>query len=221
MWRIARRVALDFSWPTGKVYAGFQEPSHFRCGPCEGRGSTVGRERLDEVLYVLFAGDKEHREGRPEAPAFARSRWFYTHDRVPGDDYADLCARLAVHPEGCERDFGSRDVYSARQKILAAVGIDDDRWGICPHCEGEGCPTERQAERSAWKPTPPPPGDGWQLWSYNDFPVSPVFESAEALIDWLVSSKEDVGVLRPGTRDEWTKIVMGEEICLSFDRHVT
>jgi hypothetical protein len=221
MGRIARRVPFDFSWPKGKVYSGFKRPEHFTCEPCEGRGSTVGRERLDEVLELLFVGDKEHREGQPENPAGSSAAWFHTHQRVPGDDYADLCARLSVHPGGYERDFSLRDLYSARRIILAAVGIDEEEWGTCPHCAGDGCPLEHQAERDAWEEAPPPEGAGWQLWSTNDFPVSPVFDSAAALIDWLVETGEDVGVLRPGTRDEWTKIVSGEGVWLSFGKRVT
>lgn len=218
MWRIARRVPLDFDWPLGKVYEGFEQPDRFVCEPCQGRGSTVGRERLDEVIQLLFVGDKEHRDGRPEDPRFSRAAWYYSHDRVPGEDYADLCARLSVHPGGYERDYDHRDLYSARRIILAAVGIDDDEWGTCPSCNGDGCPVELQAERDAWKETPPPEGDGWQLWSTNDFPVSPVFPSEDALVDWLVETGEDIGVLRPGTRDEWAKIVRGEPLCLSFGR---
>jgi hypothetical protein len=221
MGRIARRVPLDFAWPKGKVYSGFRHPEHFKCEPCDGRGSTVGRERLDEILHLLFVGEKEHRQGRPEDPTWSSVAWGYSHNRVPGEDYADLCARLSVHPGGHERDFFGRDIYSARRIILAAVGIDEEEWGTCPHCGGDGCPFEHQDERMAWEPTPPPEGDGWQLWSTNDFPVSPVLPSSEALIDWLVETGEDVGVLRPGTRDEWTKIVSGEGIWLSFGGRVT
>lgn len=67
--------------------------------------------------------------------------------------------------------------------------------------EPEGCGTcgghstlERyegqRAEAEAWEPTPPPEGDGWQLWETvsEGSPVSPVFETAGELAAWMVGS---------------------------------
>lgn len=216
MSRFARRVPLDFDWPLRTVWKGFERPDRFECKPCQGRGATVGFERLEEVIEILFEGDKEHRKGRPADPQWSRGGWFHTRGRVPGDDYADLCARLSVHPGGYERDYGHRDVYSARRIILEAVGLDPETWGECPHCLGDGCPVEYQQERDEWREEDPPEGKGWQMWSYNGFPTSPVFATAEELVDWLVDTEHDIGVLRPGTRDEWTKIVAGEAVMLPF-----
>lgn len=59
----------------------------------------------------------------------------------------------------------------------------------CPTCEGEGsvyASDEQRAAHDAWEPTEPPDGDGWQLWTTTTegSPISPVFETAEALADW-------------------------------------
>jgi len=60
----------------------------------------------------------------------------------------------------------------------------------CDRCEGHGS-TERypgqRAEAEAWESTEPPTGDGWQLWSTTTegHPMSPVFETGEALAWWM------------------------------------
>jgi hypothetical protein len=64
----------------------------------------------------------------------------------------------------------------------------------CGDCDGHGSheryPGQR-AEAEAWKPTGPPAGDGWQLWETvsEGSPISPVFQSAEALARWMTRNK--------------------------------
>lgn len=65
----------------------------------------------------------------------------------------------------------------------------------CLRCDGHGnlaTDAEREAWQAvydAWEPTEPPTGPGWQYWTTvtEGSPLSPVFASAEALADWLVS----------------------------------
>lgn len=60
----------------------------------------------------------------------------------------------------------------------------------CQQCQGratvEAWPGQR-AEAEQWKPTPPPTGDGWQLWetTTEGSPISPVFATAEELAEWM------------------------------------
>jgi len=60
----------------------------------------------------------------------------------------------------------------------------------CAACKGEGefwdSPEAKRLHES-WKETPPPVGDGWQVWETvsEGSPVTPVFATAEALIDHL------------------------------------
>jgi hypothetical protein len=62
----------------------------------------------------------------------------------------------------------------------------------CGLCHGEGddwdsVDNKRIAEE--WQQVEPPPGDGWQVWETvsEGSPVTPVFITADALIDYLVS----------------------------------
>ncbi len=63
---------------------------------------------------------------------------------------------------------------------------------LCATCAGNGSveahPGQRQAAE-AWKSQDPPTGKGWQVWETvsEGSPVTPVFETAETLVDHLVS----------------------------------
>lgn len=62
-------------------------------------------------------------------------------------------------------------------------------YGKCPRCDGEGeLWNSPEVKRLAdeWEREEPPEGDGWQLWqTVSDGPISPVFSTADELIDWM------------------------------------
>lgn len=63
----------------------------------------------------------------------------------------------------------------------------------CPECQGEGHTwpsTEAEKLYDEWKPSDPPTGEGWQVWStVSDSPWSPVFASADEVENWLIHEK--------------------------------
>lgn len=68
------------------------------------------------------------------------------------------------------------------------------RYGVearCDACDGNGHVSnpELEARIEAWEQTEPPSGDGWQVWETvsEGSPVSPVFASADGLVEWLIS----------------------------------
>lgn len=71
-----------------------------------------------------------------------------------------------------------------------------ERLGVgleCTTCEGTGSAWRDAAHKQAhddWEPTPPPAGDGWQMWETTSegSPISPVMDSPEALARWLADS---------------------------------
>jgi hypothetical protein len=76
----------------------------------------------------------------------------------------------------------------------AVVGATLDREGVkhtCDYCDGHGgiekYPGQR-ADAEAWTETPPPTGEGYQLWQTvsEGGPNSPVFATPEELADWIV-----------------------------------
>ena len=80
------------------------------------------------------------------------------------------------------------DVY-----VLVNAQAAEEGWSVtCSACDGLGrlYPTP---EVKAWADAQPeltlPEGDGWQLWeTVGDSPMSPVFATADELVDWMTSN---------------------------------
>ncbi|WP_280193266.1 hypothetical protein [Nocardia farcinica] len=74
---------------------------------------------------------------------------------------------------------------------------------VCATCSGHGSLEKWRCQRSRaerWEETPPPSGDGWQLWETvsEGSPITPVFATREELVNHLCSPANR----RPLTRDE-------------------
>jgi hypothetical protein len=82
----------------------------------------------------------------------------------------------------------STNSYIVIKARCAREGVPD----TCATCGGNGhleaYPGQR-AEAEAWEPTPPPTGEGWQMWETGSegSPASPVFPTAEELAQWLTT----------------------------------
>lgn len=71
----------------------------------------------------------------------------------------------------------------------------------CPHCQGHGVIWSSKAAEwlyDNWNRTEPPEGTGWQLWETvsEGSPISPVFATADELIEWMANN----GYSREGAR---------------------
>jgi hypothetical protein len=80
----------------------------------------------------------------------------------------------------------------------------------CKKCGGDGAVwSSPEAEKACeeWEETPPPTGDGYQLWETvsEGSPVTPVFVTPEELADWLVAN--DTSVTKGTTREQWLKFI--------------
>jgi hypothetical protein len=82
----------------------------------------------------------------------------------------------------------------------------------CPNCKGSGSnwqhPTaEQQYER--WENYDPPTGEGFQLWTTTSegAPMTPVFETLEALCEFCEAEKVSVFASNTATKDEWFRML--------------
>lgn len=198
MSREVRRVPLDFDWRMNEVWSGYLMPDELKlptCESCGGAGETTARRWLRACSHMILMLDDDLRDqerGRPMHPYFND---FYSsgYGTRPSPDIAELGAGLA----GRESSFlghDSIDGWRAEQKIIAAAGLDPKVWGICASCNGSGagpCSAELRQAHQAWSETDPPTGEGWQLWetASEGSPISPVFASSDALVDWLCATK--------------------------------
>lgn len=58
--------------------------------------------------------------------------------------------------------------------------------------------------------TEPPDGEGWQLWqTVSDGPISPVFETAAELIEWMTTPAAKWGAMGPWSREAAAAFVNG------------
>lgn len=91
---------------------------------------------------------------------------------------------------------------------LEKQGLSD----LCPRCKGEGFfwkSEEGRIRQESWEPTPPPEGPGYQIWETvsEGSPISPVFESAEVLAQWMEAHPR--GVDAGTTAAQWLGFILG------------
>lgn len=79
---------------------------------------------------------------------------------------------------------------------------------LCAVCAGEGSRWFSESERllaDAWKETPPPEGPGYQIWETvsEGSPISPVFDSVDACVTWLVGEGYSEAAARAFMKQGW------------------
>lgn len=210
MSREIRRVPLDFNHPLNEVWPGFVSNEG---GPCPETnktcflGQTPARAWLDAICHQFQTIAEESTKTPAEIAHFARSGRIFPHpylemipnaprvraDRGPhplaplSKDFVELYKRVSG-----DLEIGSfLHSYSGAMAnaLIKAAGFDE-RWGICPVCEGHADDPSKRAAADAWKPTPPPSGPGFQIWESvsEGSPISPVFKTELQMERWLIES---------------------------------
>jgi len=103
---------------------------------------------------------------------------------------------------------GSMVSWRIQKSLLKAAGVDSEKWGICPICEGNADDPAKRAEYEAWKPTEPPKGDGYQLWNTTTegHPMSPVFASMDELCAWCADNATTFASFK-ASAEEWRQML--------------
>lgn len=111
-------------------------------------------------------------------------------------------------PKGLGHD--AIDRHRATKAIIEAAGLDPDEWGICDTCDGASVHPDDQGDLDEWERTDPPEGDGLQVWETvsEGSPITPPFESKEALVKYLVQNGTDWD--EPWSRDSAENFVGAE-----------
>lgn len=224
MSREIKRVALDFDWKMNKVWKGYMSPEDLqgeKCAECDGSGQTDSAWWLQHYSYrfQMLLDDFTMNQ-----PLDRRPHPYFTEDpyphgtwekgphgnreftvRRPSGDIQELMNGLA---ENIGRDHS--DYYTVFHALIKASGVE--KWGVCKPCKGTGRLEQHDgqfSQRDAWEPFEPPAGDGWQVWETvsEGSPVSPVFSTQEALIEWLTSENYRTGIHIPLTIEEAERFV--------------
>lgn len=216
--RTVKRVPMDFAWPLHKVWDGYL------CklgGPCpeDGKtcfnGSTAGGKWLERICRLIaLVGDEA--ACAPNAEHYRARGRIYPHPyleewsqaprtEMPASllpltsDLVELAKGLGLREPGGLRS----NYYYVYRKLVEAAGLPES-WGTCPACEGHADDPAKRAEVEAWEETPPPSGEGWQLWETcsEGSPVSPVFATADALAEWCATNATTFADHR-ATKAQW------------------
>lgn len=164
-----------------------RSPQYYGPGPF-----AVGMEA--QRLADLFNSQWSHHLTQEDVDALVEGNRLYdfTHTWVKGDgwqpkDPAPVVTAAEVNEWSLQGM--AHDSINCWVVVAAACERAGDP-GKCLVCDGHGS-TERypgqRADADAWTKTEPPVGDGWQLWSTTTegHPMSPVFETGEALAWWM------------------------------------
>ncbi len=120
-----------------------------------------------------------------------------THDWIEGKGWVLKTPRVTVTAEEVNKAnaVGARGMgHDAlnRNTLIRTRGKRLGVYGHCTCCNGEGriiFNPDLKKKSDEWEPEDPPEGEGWQVWETvsEGSPVTPVFATAEALIDHLVN----------------------------------
>lgn len=171
----------------------FAERNVARSPEYYGAGEAAIR-REAQRLADLWNGQWNHHLSQDDVDALiADDRlWDLTCTFTAGEGWKRI--EPAPHPTAAQvnewslRGFG-HDSINAHTVIRARCEREGADF-TCRSCAGDGS-TEaypgQRAEAEAWMPTPPPEGEGWQLWETvsEGSPVSPVFADSEQLVAWM------------------------------------
>lgn len=118
-------------------------------------------------------------------------------------EFADLVKGLTGHEPGGFGGCGAE--YELTEKLKAAAGITNERWGVCPICDGHAQDPASRAVYEAWEEVPPPEGHGYQLWETvsEGSPVSPVFATEGDFIRYLIREGYSEGAARNFVKSGW------------------
>jgi hypothetical protein len=94
----------------------------------------------------------------------------------------------------------------------------------CSSCEGSGDDWESEVYREAseaWERVEPPEGEGWQMWETvsEGSPVSPVFDTAEGLENWLIEQGYSEGAAEQFVKVGWvpSMVMHGEKVAMGIE----
>lgn len=210
MGREVKRVAMDFDWPLKKIWEGFINPHYRKCPHCEA-GSTTAHRRLESLvrLILLSGEDTVRKRGTVPHPYFD---WYALGDsqsKVVSSDMLELAEGLSERKlEDSLFGFDSTAAWRATNKIIKAAGLDED-WGTCKHCKGDAIAAEVKEAYDAWQETEPPSGEGWQMWETTSegSPISPPFETPEALARWLADNNASAFGHNGASYESWLGMI--------------
>lgn len=193
-------------------------------------GVEIDRDAVDEIVPVvmteairmcnLYNGQMSHHLDDEDVKALIANGRLkdLTHDFVPGQGWTEKSPK--VMPSAREVNLWSLSGFG-HDGLNQHFVIEDrcKRAGKPKHCmvcEGDGYTQMEKGRKlaEAWRPTEPPEGEGYQMWETvsEGAPISPVFETPEALAEWLADNATHKGL----SKEEWLSVIGAGGASVSF-----
>ena len=214
MGREIKRVALDFDWPMYVPWKGYMNPySPINCKVCKGSGLNPATKKLEDDWYTHSNTEKKEgwqtqlEQGEVDALVSAGRLMDFTRRPINDKQREDLKKAKGYwlpYDNGYKPTAEEVNVWAKRGGLGGHDAIN--RWicvearakrlgvyGKCSLCNGYGhywCEDKYEKRYENWKQIEPPEGEGWQVWETvsDGSPVTPVFTTADALIEYLVAN---------------------------------
>lgn len=208
MGRELKRVPVDFEWPLNQIWKGYHNPfeplpcKHCQRNPDDPFADKSNTDGFSDAFRELTERVRELRRSQRgfrdiDLEALREEGLLEEHIEdgpFPEDPTVrDLERHLDYHalPGSPSVRFTPKMFLAIREARAKEQGIWEDRF--CDACGGDGefWFSEEIKERAEnWydeERYDPPEGEGWQVWETvsEGAPVTPVFETAEALIEHL------------------------------------
>lgn len=188
MGRKLMRVPMDFDWPRGVVWKGYESPFRFQgCGCCEGTGYNAETKAISDAFHGKRSNDPNRWRDKltqEEVDFLASGGHLWGLDIPAGQTItADECNEKVRCGGLPENDFTIRRILTRSRAERLGV------YGECRFCRGSGqlqFPWFYRLLANLWKPKDPPWGHGYQLWETTSegSPKSPVFGTLDELCEW-------------------------------------
>lgn len=204
-WRVERCVYNDV-YPTGGIEPFLERLSAGDGTPVQNAANTIiDLAGLDRTWGTVDGEPTSARKVLEDFLDTLLSRGTRWHEPIlPSGDIVELCTKLVGNGSS---PFGYSDLDAHRliDKLSKKLGFKE-KWRTCKTCKGKASIPSKEYKK--WKPFEPPKGKGYQLWETisEGSPITPVFSTKEALLDYLVGhGKKFVG--RQLSRGEWQKVL--------------
>ena len=218
MGREIKRVSFSFNWSLHQVWKGYINPySSQKCKACDGSGYNKKTKEIFDAWYDFEGTGKKwcHNITQDEVDVLIKENRLtdFTHDFVKSNGWVkkeplpNVTAEMVN--EWSKHGFGHDAInhcicVEARARRLGV-------WGYCEVCNGEGeiwFNDEIKKKNDEWydkEKYEPPKGKGWELWETvsEGSPISPVFKTAKAFIQYLIQEGHSEKAAKAFIKQKW------------------
>lgn len=235
MGRELKRVPLDFKWAIDQVWKGYVNPYRgMPCKACDQSGLNPATRKLsddwyafDNPKYIYIDANRRYNDNawqyhltQVEVDALVEADRLgdFTSEFIPGEGwkkkdppYIPTAAEVnawAIHNPMGHDGVNQWICVEARAKSLGV-------YGHCEYCNGTGTiwqSDEIEALSKNWQSFDPPTGEGYQLWGTTNegAPMTPVFETLEALCEYCERESVSVFGKSTATKEQWMEMLSSD-----------